>query len=99
MKQVTATQTDEEPRGFDPKRRLFREADVLRYCPALVWCPSLRQDIECDSSKNIRQVFPMAACRMRQTPGWAMQFSHSLRKALSTKYSSSYKMILLLSDG
>ncbi|KAL2153002.1 hypothetical protein VTH82DRAFT_4157 [Thermothelomyces myriococcoides] len=33
---VIATQTDEEPQGFDPKRRLFREADVLRYCPSLV---------------------------------------------------------------
>ncbi|EAQ85234.1 hypothetical protein CHGG_09248 [Chaetomium globosum CBS 148.51] len=34
--EVIATQTDEEPRGLDPKRRLFREADVLRYCPGLV---------------------------------------------------------------
>jgi ankyrin repeat protein len=34
--EVIATQTDEEPRGFDPKRRLFRETDVLRHCPSLV---------------------------------------------------------------
>jgi hypothetical protein len=34
--EVIATQIDEEPRGFDPKRRLFREADVLRHCPGLV---------------------------------------------------------------
>ncbi|GAB1316569.1 Ankryin repeat protein (Fragment) [Madurella fahalii] len=34
--EVIATQTDEEPRGFDPKRRLFREADILRHCPNLV---------------------------------------------------------------
>ena len=34
--EVIATQTDGEPRGFNPNRRLFREADVLRYCPSLV---------------------------------------------------------------
>ncbi|KAH7010690.1 uncharacterized protein B0I36DRAFT_378566 [Microdochium trichocladiopsis] len=34
--EVIATQTDEERRGFDPKRRLFREADILRHCPSLV---------------------------------------------------------------
>ncbi|KAH6640435.1 hypothetical protein F5144DRAFT_589910 [Chaetomium tenue] len=34
--EVIATQAGEEPRGFDPNRRLFREADVLRHCPGLV---------------------------------------------------------------
>ncbi|KAH7012720.1 uncharacterized protein B0I36DRAFT_436694 [Microdochium trichocladiopsis] len=34
--EVIATQTDEERRGFDPKRRLFREADILQHCPSLV---------------------------------------------------------------
>jgi hypothetical protein len=35
-KEVIATQIDNEPRGFDIKRRLFRGADVLNYCPSLV---------------------------------------------------------------
>ncbi|CEJ82954.1 Putative Pfs, NACHT and Ankyrin domain protein [[Torrubiella] hemipterigena] len=34
--EVIATQIDEEPRGFDAKRRLFNETDVLSYCPGLV---------------------------------------------------------------
>ncbi|KAL2201539.1 hypothetical protein P885DRAFT_26407 [Corynascus similis CBS 632.67] len=34
--EVIATQADEMPQGFDAKRRLFRETDVLRYCPSLV---------------------------------------------------------------
>ncbi|VBB84475.1 Putative protein of unknown function [Podospora comata] len=34
--EVIATQTDEEPRGFDLKRRLFRDDDILQYCPSLV---------------------------------------------------------------
>ncbi|KAK4658095.1 hypothetical protein QC762_0034800 [Podospora pseudocomata] len=34
--EVIATQTDEEPRGFDLKRRLFRGDDILQYCPSLV---------------------------------------------------------------
>ncbi|KAK4220461.1 hypothetical protein QBC38DRAFT_207355, partial [Podospora fimiseda] len=35
-KEVIATQVEYEPRGFDVKRRLFRETDVLNYCPSLV---------------------------------------------------------------
>ncbi|OQE16718.1 hypothetical protein PENSTE_c023G07929 [Penicillium steckii] len=35
-KEVIATQIENEPRGFDIKRRLFRETDVLNYCPNLV---------------------------------------------------------------
>ncbi|OWT42644.1 Pfs, NACHT and Ankyrin domain protein [Pochonia chlamydosporia 170] len=35
-KEVIATQIEDEPRGFDVKRRLFRETDVLNYCPSLV---------------------------------------------------------------
>ncbi|KAM0329336.1 hypothetical protein ACHAQA_004641 [Verticillium albo-atrum] len=34
--EVIATQTEGESTGFDIKRRLFREADVLDYCPSLV---------------------------------------------------------------
>jgi hypothetical protein len=34
--EVIATQIEHEPQGFDVKRRLFREADVLDYCPSLV---------------------------------------------------------------
>ncbi|KAK4242978.1 vegetative incompatibility protein HET-E-1 [Corynascus novoguineensis] len=34
--EVIATQADEVPQSFDAKRRLFRETDVLRYCPSLV---------------------------------------------------------------
>jgi hypothetical protein len=34
--EVIATQIEHEPRGFDVKRRLFRETDVLDYCPSLV---------------------------------------------------------------
>ncbi|CEJ82926.1 Putative Pfs, NACHT and Ankyrin domain protein [[Torrubiella] hemipterigena] len=36
VKEVIATQIECEPRYFDAKRRLFREADVLGYCPGLV---------------------------------------------------------------
>ncbi|KAK4220446.1 hypothetical protein QBC38DRAFT_208355, partial [Podospora fimiseda] len=36
VKEVIATQVEYEPRGFDVKRRLFREIDVLDYCPSLV---------------------------------------------------------------
>jgi hypothetical protein len=35
-KEVIATQIDNEPRGFDIKRRLFCETDVLDYYPSLV---------------------------------------------------------------
>ncbi|CAG9954319.1 unnamed protein product, partial [Clonostachys rosea f. rosea IK726] len=35
-KEVIATQIENEPRGFDVKRRLYRDADVLDYCPSLV---------------------------------------------------------------
>ena len=35
-KEVIATQIEDEPRGFDVKRRLFHETDVLLYCPGLV---------------------------------------------------------------
>ena len=35
-KEVIATQIEHEPRGFDVKRRLFCENDVLDYCPSLV---------------------------------------------------------------
>ncbi|OWT43384.1 Ankyrin repeat protein [Pochonia chlamydosporia 170] len=35
-KEVIATQIEDEPRGFDDKRRLFCETDVLDYCPGLV---------------------------------------------------------------
>ncbi|KAK7210155.1 hypothetical protein V2G26_017333 [Clonostachys chloroleuca] len=35
-KEVIATQIENEPRGFDIKRRLYRDADVLDYCPSLV---------------------------------------------------------------
>ncbi|EXK77074.1 hypothetical protein FOQG_18203 [Fusarium oxysporum f. sp. raphani 54005] len=34
--EVIATEIDQEPRGFDVKRRLFQAADILRYCPSLV---------------------------------------------------------------
>lgn len=52
--EVIATQTDEEPRGLDPKRRLFRDADVLRhYCPGLVSvveassdCGKIREELQ-----------------------------------------------------
>ncbi|KID60063.1 Pfs, NACHT and Ankyrin domain protein, partial [Metarhizium brunneum ARSEF 3297] len=35
-KEVIATRIEHEPRGFDAKRRLFCETDVLSYCPSLV---------------------------------------------------------------
>lgn len=35
-KEVIATQIENEPRGFDIKRRLFCDTDVLDYCPSLV---------------------------------------------------------------
>ncbi|KAK4170816.1 hypothetical protein QBC36DRAFT_250670 [Triangularia setosa] len=35
-KDVIATQVEYEPRAFNVKRRLFREIDVLSYCPSLV---------------------------------------------------------------
>ncbi|EAQ93238.1 hypothetical protein CHGG_01473 [Chaetomium globosum CBS 148.51] len=35
-KEVIATQIENEPRGFDVKRRLFCDTDVLDYCPSLV---------------------------------------------------------------
>lgn len=35
-KEVIATRVEDEPRGFDAKRRLFHETDVLLYCPSLV---------------------------------------------------------------
>ncbi|CVL03350.1 uncharacterized protein FMAN_15242 [Fusarium mangiferae] len=35
-KEVIATQIENEPRGFDIKRRLFCDTDVLDYCPGLV---------------------------------------------------------------
>ncbi|KAF4340702.1 hypothetical protein FBEOM_5418 [Fusarium beomiforme] len=34
--EVIATEIDQEPRGFDVKRRLFQATDILRYCPSLV---------------------------------------------------------------
>ncbi|KAG7415831.1 Vegetative incompatibility protein HET-E-1 [Fusarium oxysporum f. sp. rapae] len=34
--EVIATEINQEPRGFDIKRRLFQAADTLRYCPSLV---------------------------------------------------------------
>ncbi|KAK2930486.1 Ankyrin repeat [Fusarium oxysporum f. sp. vasinfectum] len=34
--EVIATEINQEPRGFDVKRRLFQAADILRYCPSLV---------------------------------------------------------------
>uniref|UniRef100_A0A0D2YEN9 NACHT domain-containing protein n=1 Tax=Fusarium oxysporum (strain Fo5176) TaxID=660025 RepID=A0A0D2YEN9_FUSOF len=34
--EVVATEINQEPRGFDVKRRLFQAADILRYCPSLV---------------------------------------------------------------
>jgi hypothetical protein len=33
---VIATEINQEPRGFDVKRRLFQTAGILRYCPSLV---------------------------------------------------------------
>ncbi|KAJ5095220.1 Pfs NACHT and Ankyrin domain protein [Penicillium argentinense] len=35
-KEIIATQIKNEPRGFDIKRRLFHETNVLDYCPSLV---------------------------------------------------------------
>jgi hypothetical protein len=35
-KEVIATQIENEPRGFDIKRRLFCEIDIMDYCPSLV---------------------------------------------------------------
>ncbi|KAF5972070.1 Pfs, NACHT ankyrin domain-containing protein [Fusarium bulbicola] len=35
-KEVIATQIENEPRGFDIKRRLFCDTDILDYCPSLV---------------------------------------------------------------
>ncbi|KAF5127193.1 Ankyrin repeat domain-containing protein 50 [Metarhizium anisopliae] len=35
-KEVIATQVEQEPGGFDVKRRLFCDTDVLDYCPSLV---------------------------------------------------------------
>ncbi|KAK4220523.1 hypothetical protein QBC38DRAFT_540511 [Podospora fimiseda] len=35
-KEVIATQVEDERPGFDVKRRLFRETDVLKYCPSLM---------------------------------------------------------------
>lgn len=35
-KEVIATQIENDSRGFDIKRRLFCETDVLDYCPSLV---------------------------------------------------------------
>jgi hypothetical protein len=35
-KEVIATQIENESRGFDIKRRLFCETDILDYCPSLV---------------------------------------------------------------
>ncbi|EXL39993.1 hypothetical protein FOCG_17443 [Fusarium oxysporum f. sp. radicis-lycopersici 26381] len=34
--EVIATELNEEPQGFNVKRRLFQAADILRYCPSLV---------------------------------------------------------------
>lgn len=34
-REVIATQIENEPRGFDIKRRLFCETDVMDYCPGL----------------------------------------------------------------
>ncbi|RKK66726.1 hypothetical protein BFJ69_g15146 [Fusarium oxysporum] len=34
--EVIATEINQEPRGFNVKRRLFKAADILRYCPSLV---------------------------------------------------------------
>jgi hypothetical protein len=34
--EVIATEINQEPRGFDVKRRLFQAADILRYSPSLV---------------------------------------------------------------
>ncbi|KAK2938624.1 Ankyrin repeat [Fusarium oxysporum f. sp. vasinfectum] len=34
--EVIATEINQEPRGFNIKRRLFQAADILRYCPSLV---------------------------------------------------------------
>jgi ankyrin repeat protein len=34
--EVIATEINQEPRGFNVKRRLFQAADILRYCPSLV---------------------------------------------------------------
>ncbi|KAJ5136783.1 NACHT nucleoside triphosphatase [Penicillium atrosanguineum] len=36
VKEVIATQIENESRGFDMKRRLFCETDILAYCPSLV---------------------------------------------------------------
>ncbi|KUM55675.1 hypothetical protein ACN42_g11571, partial [Penicillium freii] len=36
VKEVIATQIEDESRGFDIKRRLFCETDILAYCPSLV---------------------------------------------------------------
>ncbi|CAF3557114.1 unnamed protein product [Fusarium graminearum] len=35
-KEVIATQIEDESRGFDIKRRLFCDTDILEYCPSLV---------------------------------------------------------------
>ena len=35
-REVIATQIEGKPRGFDVKRRLFNETDILGYCPGLV---------------------------------------------------------------
>ncbi|KAL4888052.1 Pfs, NACHT and ankyrin domain protein [Aspergillus ambiguus] len=35
-KEVIATQVENEPKGFDTRRRLFRDTDILDYCPGLV---------------------------------------------------------------
>ncbi|KAH7007957.1 uncharacterized protein B0I36DRAFT_378693 [Microdochium trichocladiopsis] len=85
--EVIATQTDEERRGFDPKRRLFREADILRHCPSLVKELHLahfsvkeyllKQDqfdltsASVGSSWKIKQDFPMARYAAEYWMGYA----------------------------
>ncbi|EWZ78674.1 hypothetical protein FOWG_17093 [Fusarium oxysporum f. sp. lycopersici MN25] len=44
--EVIATEINQEPRGFNVKRRLFQAADILRYCPGLVIIAEVTNDSE-----------------------------------------------------
>ncbi|EXK80973.1 hypothetical protein FOQG_14583 [Fusarium oxysporum f. sp. raphani 54005] len=44
--EVIATKINQEPRGFDIKRRLFQATDILRYCPSLVIIAEVTNDAE-----------------------------------------------------
>ncbi|KNB14126.1 hypothetical protein FOXG_17043 [Fusarium oxysporum f. sp. lycopersici 4287] len=44
--EVITTEINQEPRGFNVKRRLFQAADILRYCPSLVIIAEVTNDAE-----------------------------------------------------